>query len=924
MANTSKRRGMSPILAFILGILFGMILLIGGVVAAVLIVLNTKVDSFDFINKDEKGNYIYINGDPENGGIETLKDLVGLVSDLMSDTDSLTLGKLENSLPVTKSLTKPIVEMLNEYVAVDEEELKAKPFGQLGDYFQDLVMDINVSTLLDKFGGDLSSNKLLGTFLYGKEAQYLEHEGIKYAVFYDEYTEYGSSFVGENIDTSVVPDKQVPYLEKQEEEGLYRLYFIQKGEELYVCQKTDDGYVYLADDADMKYNRYNEPLSSAYCTGNFYYAGGDTSGEKVVVHPVTIRSLTDGSAIDNLNDIMLTDLLGGDEEGEGIVYDVLGGISIGKLIDGEVDFDKVVEDIKITSFVDVQADNNIMLYLGYGLTNVRQIDGKYYGDIKVGEDTVTCEIALKEGEEPIVSEVFYMNGDEKVIVEGSSVQELSDKIGTITDDLALADLIDIPAPTEDESNAIMIFLAYSIADIEKVDETHFSGMYYDPNSESTTGVECTIEVEGTHIKSAYYMDGSTKVPVTTTKVAGVPDQLNRLKQTLTLKDVIPIDESNKLMKKLASTKLDKMDTITDTITLDDFLEVEYTYNGTALDVQTSETILGYLAYGITGIELYNTDGYQLKGIYHDGDQKLNCFIKATLDGSIYKVDEVCKEVSDGIYEQIGGTAISGISPRMDGVTNDLTLGELLNTDGNNLLDSLSKSTISSLSTDINKLSVNQLYADSIYAPNTNVTNYDAKMYQVVASVSPATGYNENFIYYVQDGANYKLATTTGKLTSNDEYTSLSNLYTAGEGKILYNPAYLYYEETADGSYKMVGEDGRLASPAAFEPGKTYYTYGAPNAMWKLMLYATDESSGAKYEAQFSVNGLGTLVTHLTGNFENTTMYELYEAGILTFEGSSNPLNKNVQISATETKKLGELNLSQMIAYISNIPAIPTP
>ena len=77
--NMPRKKGFS-LLSFLLGILLGMILLIGMVGGVILYVLNGKIDDVmnmvDVPNRDEDGNNIYINTDKDNGGVETLLQLL--------------------------------------------------------------------------------------------------------------------------------------------------------------------------------------------------------------------------------------------------------------------------------------------------------------------------------------------------------------------------------------------------------------------------------------------------------------------------------------------------------------------------------------------------------------------------------------------------------------------------------------------------------------------------------------------------------------------------------------------------------------------------------------------------------------------------------------------------------------------------------
>ena len=131
MSDTSRRRGMHPLLAFFLGFLLAFILLVGSVVGVVFFALNFKLDKLS-ANKDSEGNYLFINADPENGGVGTVLDLIGKVSEMSKGYSNLTVGEIEELLPVMGSLTSKIESELNNYVTLQDGELQAVKLGEIG------------------------------------------------------------------------------------------------------------------------------------------------------------------------------------------------------------------------------------------------------------------------------------------------------------------------------------------------------------------------------------------------------------------------------------------------------------------------------------------------------------------------------------------------------------------------------------------------------------------------------------------------------------------------------------------------------------------------------------------------------------------------------------------------------------------------
>ncbi len=629
MADTS-RRGMSPVLAFILGVLFAFIVLAGAIAGGVYFALTYKLDNIG-ANKDEDGNYIYINADPDNGGVANVLDLVKKLGELTSDSSSLTLGGVEGLIPYTSSLTSDLYTALGQYMDIDEQEIKQVKFSELGQYFEDKVMDIRPARLLESFGGGLPDNKLIEVLLYGKEADYVEEDGGRYPVWYDVYEQSENTFRRKG-DRYILPQEQVEYLSL--DGGEYRLYYYRtqsaRSAGCFITVKGEDGKFTANATQNFAYVSV-DGLSSL--TGNYYYQGE----EKVETDPVTLGSLTDGSAMSSLDGLYLTDFI---EEGGELTDKIIGGITIGSIIDGSVDFGGIVNGLTLDDLIDVT----------------------------------------------------------------------------------------ISASLPDPSCSVLAYVVYGITDLTVASGT-------------------------------------------------------------------------------ASGR-------------------EYTHTG-----------------------VYNaTDGV-----------KSDCYIFAP-EG---KVEEAFI-ISDGAVTDVKGTTVNGINDRVSGVTRDLKIGQLMDVSGNKFLEAVGNSTVASLPADIQKLSVNQLYAQDIYEK--------------------------------EDGeVKLKLAAE-------------------------YNGKYLYYE-LADGEYRLVNAESDRAgklTEAQFESG-VYYTYGKTVPVWKLLLYASDGVSEA--ECAYSINNLTSLITNVTTNTRKSTLRELYDAEILYFENES-VLEWNIRYEGREMF-LGKLTLEQTIDFFVKIMKNPS-
>lgn len=195
--------------------------------------------------------------------------------------------------------------------------------------------------------------------------------------------------------------------------------------------------------------------------------------------------------------------------------------------------------------------------------------------------------------------------------------------------------------------------------------------------------------------------------------------------------------------------------------------------GDFMDVSPDSAIMSYLGYGVIDLKKDETTGLY-SGTYKKlatGElpaEEIACFVEAngTKITRAYYLNEANEEVD------IKGTTISEVSKRIDGVTNDIKIGQLMTIDsGNKLLNAVKNSTVKSLANDIQNLTINELYAKEIYGGRD--------------------------IYKIEQSSDF-------------------------------NPAYVYYKQEEDGTYTYVGK------VTDWEEG--LFTYGEPTALWKIMLY----------------------------------------------------------------------------------------
>ena len=339
-----------------------------------------------------------------------------------------------------------------------------------------------------------------------------------------------------------------------------------------------------------------------------------------------------------------------------------------------------------------------------------------------------------------------------------------------------------------------------------------------------------------------------------------------------------------------------------------------------IGTKTDNAILVYMSYGVH--ELKEVDGVwhaKYKDEYSEEEEPpvYDCILEFKEDD---KIDGAYYLNEDGEKVYTPYLTLENVKDRVGGVCEELTIGEIMPiVEGDKILGSIKNSTVNTISDDINNLCIQQIFCDEVYAPKTSKDNAEypkAQIYEAVNETPSLTSgwVSADTIYYEYDSGNnkYTLAGNNGKLTS-DEYDEYDDLYTLGEGKIMYNPAYLYYTMDEAGDIKMVnaGLDnaGRAVVP---EDGGKIYTYGAASPLWKLLLHI-ENSEGVKEEQAFTFNNVGTLITNVSKNTQGTPLRELHAAGILTFDGHEEDLEIEITLSDGTTKqKLGDTPLSEVI------------
>ena len=322
------------------------------------------------------------------------------------------------------------------------------------------------------------------------------------------------------------------------------------------------------------------------------------------------------------------------------------------------------------------------------------------------------------------------------------------------------------------------------------------------------------------------------------------------------------------------------------------------------DVLTVDTgadsfeLMAYMVYGINDVTPVQSpayieiDGvqveYQYTATYHylyeeGGDiktQECDAYVAVDSEGVI---SAVYYALAEGGYGECG-TRLNDVSTRIDGLMNDLTIGELIEIDEDNtILNAISGATISTLDETINALSIQELFAKDIYGVETP--------YEVIESG------------------------------------------TAGAGEIAFDSSYLYYYYNSENELVFVNSEsesgsGSLGHLEEFtDEYGTLYTYGPTVGAWSLLLYGDydeTESGSDIGEKVYTINNVAQMQANVIENIGSCSLFDFYEMGVIgngsEADDTWNTLSKNIG-TGTEPQYIGDFTIEEFIAYVGNLPSL---
>lgn len=923
---------LTGIIAFLIGFIFAIVVEVSAIVGAYFYIstadLNAIFEALKIPNKDSDGNYIYINTDKENGGVQNLKELFGVLygyifSEGATQPDYPILGEnfaaIEKLLPISGSLVDQLENMVGPYMDIDWEEFKQTNFTDLPQYLSDCAMNIRpaktLSALADKgvigsvdglIGDD--ANILVRSLLAGTETDYAyTSSGLALPVFYDMYTlnDDGNFYRAVAVDdTEVAPGNLGDeYFDKTDTtnadgEALYKLYYVPcalSGSigEAAIAEGFEGNYSFDADGKRVQERVFADGTSYIAVMRN---AEGDfVLPDDVITHSSayayrkdyaeSYMALTgnyfvraDGTEV-QVNPVTIQSLSSdpfepldnvlltefvGDQK---ITNDVFGSATVGDLMEGNVNFDERVQNIHLSAVVeDIQPDNKTMMYIVYNVTDVYEDDDGFHGTYDKDGANIAVDLVLGEG--GFVTGVADGQGN---LLEGNTVGDIS----SVADDLQITVFLDAEA-----DDAIMSYLGYGITDLHAQKGTTAYGDRYDYTGRTQDDEECFVTVRNGIISSVWYYEDGAKVAVQPTTVNDISDRLSGITDDLTI--------------------------------------------GSVMDVPADDAIMMYMSYGLTDVRKVSD------GVYTGTCDGQTCTIQTSVNDqgkdivtAAYYTDEATGKT---VYL---GTAIGQVPDRVGSLPDELSASAIVDISTDSIMAYIGYGITNIQKADSAEYDYTGVYnGETCYIiAETNADGREVisevwtvkdgqKVYVKGETLSGMTDNVESITQNLTVGEIIEVNEDSSEILKQLQHTAIADLgtelktltiQTVYSDKIYgvtdpfavtypeYNKEYLYYILTEEGDYKLVNGNGKLTIEQLeawqADDSITYYTYGRAQGMWRMILYVGGN------EKAYTFDELNDIVRMAAQNVKNATIRDLVEVGILS-EISEDKLNGNLYINGT--------------------------
>ncbi len=734
--------------AFLLGIIF----FIGGAVATTVAVGSWVLGSpiGETVNKFDSNGEIYklLFGDGEKLGYldktyET-KKIMDLVTDIGSAATDLASGNaslktISKIIPKTKDLVDTLVESISGIgIPLTTEGLMETKLSELPDFLMDTTMDTPIYKFLEGESNESSEeeNELIMFLLYGEA-------GVDYEVDADGNAKRNADgdviMIGDSKPRSIKDLQENPevlmdvslstFIDAKSDDALmmYVLYGKKDMHYQVVDNKVSPLQKQVAIQGTTLYNEYGEVMTDVTLTGTASYTVG--TGEDAITYYLK-KNGENQIVIPNTNPEEKADLYYVFSAPEKQASDkvMFEATKLSDLSDADNSaLSKVTERLTVGEMMEFDESNKV-------LTAIKDETIKTLPD---AIQTLTLEEVIDIPKDKNDPNYNHLLDD----LRETPINELSKDINETIDNLKLEEVIDIPQKGQDGYNKIL----------DKLRDKEISKL-----SESINGLilEDVIDIpkKGEENYNAL-LDKlrDKKINELSTSIDGVMDEL-------TLGEVIDIPEKgqenyNALLFKLKDKPIGNLSTsidgVMDELTL-----------GEVIDIPEK------------GQENYNALLFKLKD---KPIGELSTSIDEVMDTlTLEEVIDIPQKGQDGynkLLDTLRTTPISNLSSAI----NTMPIGDMMDgVDTNTVLKHLSDSTIESLPRDIEGLTINAVFEDTIYNdPNNRESGYKQAAWKYMLT-NPTTGKEPTEGYTLNQSS-----MLISNMTANMEKATLGNLKTDG-------------------------------------------------------------------------------------------------------------------------------------------------
>ncbi len=878
------------LLALLLGIIIGIVAGIGGLAALVYYAFGvlTIGEVFGFV---ENATTMDIPEEDYVGAEYLDKSLITALTDAATIISGIgggsnTFGDLAKISPYVGDTIGGLAEVFTQYgFEMTKDDLLAMSAPSFGEYMQTSFGNLALAPLLTEIGGQSidPTNTIMCALFYGQKgvhyqlveedgekkvemlplAYTLESDGNFYNWSKEKYEKVGDQWINEDGSGVIKVDPKTDTNEDGETiEYTYAFYTVKESEEKLA-------YRLAVKTPEVR-------------TATTYIAYTSDNTPKLHVG-ATVSTLLSDDLMNTMYSLPLADVLGLDANSDSLMLALAygeGGYTI-KEVNGQKEFEYLTDTPKtlndlINGGSDLVTDMSIATLL----------------DLNANSDRMM--LALAYGEDGY--KIEEVGGVKKLTVLTSEPKKLEDLVNggsNLVADMSIVTVMDLNTNDANSISALMKALAFGT---EGVNEDY-----------QVIGNKIVMN-EGKSYKKIDALKGNTSDLVGDIKLCDVMEigedssqilktlkdtkisELNDKISTLTLGQAIKIDSSSSLiMQNLANKPIDQMGTAVDDLEMEQIMQIntEGANKSSAILIALKDTKVKDLSTRIDSlkieevIEITDSSPMILKTMKKNGTLVKD--LGGAIDG--LKIDEVI-EITESSPKLLKTMKAKGtLVKNLGSAINDFTIGEIIdNVSENTILRHLENSKLNTLSTDINGLTIQQVFCDDVY--------------QKVYFAGAAQVYKSGNKYYTDKDC-------TNQYTGSE---TIIDLFIASEEKVtdVGTCKYLFHDP-ADSKYHYY-------NVATGEESQSYFGSPVLTGVWSFLLEKNGE------EQPYALTETGHLIDNMTTNIQSATLQQLSDNNLFVVDQST--LDKDVVTTFTLSQNVEIQGIPRTIEYNVTITEDP--